>query len=343
MPSPKKTKSTQAQSRSAYRIGFDLGGTKMLAGVIDENNKVIGTHKMESLGYKGSRKGLQRMILTVRKAMKAAGVTPTQINSIGIACPAVVDMERGILLEAASLGWNKVAVGLALQKIFKTKVAVLNDVDAGTYAEYYLGAGKGARTVLGVFPGTGVGGGCVYDGKLIRGRKNSAMEIGNMRLLNAALTGNRLEPQRMEDLSSRLAMAINAAREAYRGNAPHLMKKIGTDLKTIKSRALFDSVKNGDKAVEEIVDNAIALLGISVAGVVDLLAPDRIVLGGGLAERFLEKYKKGLNKALRLYACPDLAKGVKICPASLGSDAVLLGASLYAEEHGKTFNITKKL
>ena len=125
-----------------YWIGFDLGGTKMMACVLDEKYNILGTARKSTGGAAGAAKGVKRIISTVREAMEDAGVDPSKCQGFGIGCPGTVDTEKGILITAPNLGWHRTQLGNALKKEFKCPVAVLNDVDAGTYAEYHLGSAK---------------------------------------------------------------------------------------------------------------------------------------------------------------------------------------------------------
>src|SRR5690606_30228773 len=152
------------------------------------------------------------------------------------------------------------------------------------YGEYRFGAGKNARCMIGIFPGTGIGGGCVYDGIILRGKQLSAFEIGHVQVNPAGQQCGCGRIGCLETEASRLAISAAAATAAYRGEAPHLYEDAKTDLGQIRSGALAASIKAGDKAVERIVVRAARLIGRVVGDLVNLLAPDVIVLGGGLVE-----------------------------------------------------------
>lgn len=313
------------QEKEKFRIGFDLGGTKMLATVLDSKYNIVGSAKTESRGYEGEEKGIARMARLTRQALRNSGVRINQLESAGFAVPGVVDMDKGVLVEATNLGWSNLPIRTAMEKILKVPVAVLNDVDSGTYGEYHKGAGRGCRTLLGIFPGTGIGGGCVYDGHILRGKKFSCMEIGNIKVP----TPSGLV--RMEDLTSRLAIAIQVAREAYRGNAPSVLEKAGTDVRKIKSGTIAKSMKV-EPDVKIIVDEAIEVLGYVTAGVVDLIGPDKIVLGGGLVEKMKQDFIKGITKSISMHTHKGIKKGVKVVGAELGDDAVVVGAAIFSSE-----------
>ena len=134
-----------------YWLGFDLGGTKMLAQVYDEDWKIVGRERKRTKPGSGADGGIDRMVETAQKALDSAKISCSELKGMGVGCPGPVDMDRGILLQPPNLGWESVNVKDRLEKVFSCPVAILNDVDAGVYAEYRQGAAKGARCVLGVF------------------------------------------------------------------------------------------------------------------------------------------------------------------------------------------------
>jgi glucokinase len=213
-----------------------------------------------------------------------------------------------------------------LKGAFKKPVAVLNDVDAGTFGEYKLGAGKGSRSLLGVFPGTGVGAGFVYDGKLVMGRSVSAMELGMIYMPGTHLGSSEFGAVMLEDLTSRLAFAAQAGVACYRGQLPELDKKTSGNLRDIRSKALANAFKSGDEAAVIMFRNSVRYLGMGVAAVVNLLAPDHITLGGGLVEELPMQYLNLLKEEVNRFAIPGLAKGIKYSIAKLGGTAVAAGS-----------------
>lgn len=313
-----------------YSVGVDLGGTKTLAAVFDGKYKALGTARTTTEGHRGAKEGLKRVWATVQDAMKQACVELEEVKAFGIGCPGVVDFEKGILREALNLGWRKVRVGEYLSKRIDRQVCVLNDVDAGTYAEYILGAGRGARSVLGVFPGTGVGGGFVYEGKILRGKAASCMEVGELRMLGSTLEGKMNEPVTLEGLCGRLAVAASCATEAARGNAPTIMENAGTDIHSIKSGTIKKSIDAGERAVLTIMKRSANYLGIGVSSVIELLAPEVVVLGGGLVEKMPEIYLEGVSSAVRRYGSRALVRDVRFAAAEMGDLAVAAGAAAYA-------------
>ena len=160
-------------------VGFDLGGTNMMACVYDGDLKLKGTKRRNTKGRIGVKAGLKRIATTIHEALGEAGIKPDRLAGIGVGCPGPLDLDRGVILETPNLGWRNANVATAIEKSFGCPAVIANDVDAGVYGEYRFGAAKKSRCVVGVFPGTGIGGGCVYEGSILRGKTGSCMEIGH--------------------------------------------------------------------------------------------------------------------------------------------------------------------
>ena len=308
-------------------IGFDLGGTKMMAVVYDQKFKLLGKKRKKTKGNEGAQAGVQRIISTLNEALADAKITPDQLKGIGCGIPGPLDLEKGIILEAPNLGWKNVRLKQMLSDEYHCPVTLLNDVDAGTFGEYRFGAGRGGRCVLGIFPGTGIGGGCVYHGQLIEGGNNSCMEIGHLTMdRNGRLCGCGKRGC-LETSASRLAIAAEAAAAAYRGEAPILLELAGTDLAQIRSGVLAEAIARGDKVVEAIVRNAASRIGLAIGNVANLLAPDIAVLGGGMVEAMSGLFLEEVSKAIGQSAMKPFAKDLTVKVAELGDFAGAMGAA----------------
>src|SRR5262245_3439219 len=312
-------------------VGFDLGGTKMLAAAFSPEFRVLGRRRRKTKGSEGAKAGLERIMETIHDALVEGKLSQEKLAGIGVGCPGNVDLEKGVVIDSANLGWKNVQIREALEKEFKCPAVVLNDVDAGVFGEYRFGAGKNARCVIGVFPGTGIGGGCVYEGQILRGKNVSCLEIGHVQVNPNGLICGCGRVGCLETEASRLAIAAAAATAAYRGEAPHLLAAAGTDLANIRSGVLADAIQAGDRVIERIVERAARLIGWVVGDVVNLLAPDVVVLGGGLVEAMPDLLVNEVEQAARQRAAPPFAKTFKVAPAKLGDDAVVRGAAAWAE------------
>lgn len=313
------------------RVGFDLGGTKMFAAVFDENYKLLGKDRKKTKGHQGVAAGVERVAQSIREALADAEATPDQLVGIGVGCPGVLDIDEGLLIDAVNLGWRDVRLKEILEREFGCPAVLANDVDAGVYGEYRFGAGRGAFCLLGVFPGTGIGGGCIYRGQIFRGRTQSCMEIGHMPLFPFGPRDGTGQRGTLEAYASRLAISAAAAQAAFRGQASNLMKAAGTDLSDIRSGTLAASIKAGDKAVEQAVADAGEMIGIAVGGIVNLLSPDVIVLGGGLVEAMPELLVKTVSDSARRHSMKAFEDTFKVVPAELGDNASVMGAAAWQE------------
>ena len=319
-----------ASSDTQIWIGFDLGGTKMLAIAYDQNWNILGRRRRKTKGREGSDSGIARIASTIDRLLDENNLKKGQIAGIGIGCPGPIDLEKGRILTTPNLGWDDVDVGSFLKKTFGCRAVVLNDVDAGVYGEYRFGAAKASRCAVGVFPGTGVGGGCVYEGNILQGAGISCMEIGHVRITAASRASGSATPGTLEAVASRLTIAAEAAKAAYRGDAPALFKNVGTDLSDIRSGALADSVAKGDKMIQSLIEQASQSIGVAVANVVHLLAPDKIVLGGGLVEAMEDLIVKSVRRSARDCVMPVYKDSFDVVAAKLGDDAGAMGAAAWA-------------
>lgn len=321
------TDSTDAADR--VWVGFDLGGTKMLAALFDDEFTLLGKRRRKTRGSQGAESGMSRIESTILKAFEEADQPLQRLAGIGIGCPGPVDMDHGRLLQAPNLGWDDVNIADRLADRFGCPVAVINDVDAGVYGEYRFGAATGARCAVGIFPGTGIGGGCIYRGEILQGAGVSCMEIGHTRISSSVRTGGYSFTGTLEAEASRLTVAAEAVKAAYRGEAPYLLRKAGTDLANVRSGTIAESINNGDIAVHSLVLEAAKTIGFAVVNIVHLLAPDRIVLGGGLVEAMEDLIVGTVKKTARKHVMQAYRHRFDVVAAQLGDDASVLGAAAW--------------
>lgn len=342
-------------------VGFDLGGTKMQVNIFDSSMKVLTTLRKKTKGSEGADAGADRIVQTIREAMEEIKLPADRLGGIGIGCPGQLDLDKGVVLDTPNLGWKNLPICDILKKKIGCPAVICNDVDAGVFGEFIFGAGRGARCLLGVFPGTGIGGGCVYEGKIIRGAVNSCMEIGHICVQPDGPLCGCGQRGCLEALASRLAITAAAAQAAHRGKAPRLVeamkeldkedredvmkdpskesrKKSATDIEDIKSGAIARAIKGEAKDLEElrtitrIVDNAIEWTGHGVAIAVNLLLPDVVVLGGGVVEKNSERYQKGVERVAGQRVLPAYRGSFKVVVAELEDDAGAMGAAAWARK-----------
>lgn len=317
-------------------IGFDLGGTKMLALVLNSEYKILGRERKKTKPKDNGELNIDRIVNTIKSALENAKLSEAKPGGIGIGVPGTLDLKKGTVLEAPNLGWKKMPLRELLEKEFSCPVVISNDVDAGIYGEYRFGAGKKSKSVLGVFPGTGIGGGFVKDDNLFTSGTTSCLEIGHMPAVAEGIICGCGRTGCLETVASRLAIAAAAAMAVYRGEAPNLQKISGTDISEIRSGALAQAIAAGDKKIELIVRHAAMHLGKVLGGVINLLAPEIVVLGGGLVEAMPELYLEEVQRYSSNQVMPSFENIYKIVVAKLGDDATALGAAAWARKVTET-------
>lgn len=319
-----------ASDSERYWVGFDLGGTKMLAKVYDDAFGEHGKKRKKTRGMEGAKAGVQRICSTIADAIQESGIDPGKLAGIGVGSPGPLDLERGVIIDTPNLGWQNVKLKATLEKVFGCPALILNDVDAGVYGEYERGAARGTRCAVGIFPGTGIGGGAVYDGALVRGKTQSCFEIGHVPVeADGPLCGCGKRGC-LEAVASRLSISAAVAAAAYRGEAPTILEAAGTDLSNIRSGLLAEAVEAGDQAVIDILTHSARRIGWAAAGVVHLLAPEVLVLGGGLVEAMPKLYVAEVEAGLKAQVMPAFRDTCRVASAELGDDASVLGAAAWA-------------
>lgn len=314
---------------SKYVIGIDMGGTKVLAGIVDKDHAVLSRAKVAT-DTSSLEQITNCLVGAVKEALETASVELSEVSAIGIGCPGPLDVERGEIVGSPNLGLDVIPVRKMLKEAFDKPVAVGNDVNTGTYGEVVMGAGQGYRNVVGLFPGTGLGGGIVIDGQLVQGSHGNAGEIGHMIIQPGGPMCGCGQRGCAEALVSRSAIAKELAGLAAAGKAPVILKLAGTDLKKIKSGVILKAIRQGDENAERVVRRAAKKMGRTMANCVNMLNPDLVILGGGLVEKLGSWYVDIAEASMRKYAMSVLVKDVKVVEAQLGDDAVLQGAAALA-------------
>lgn len=309
-------------------IGVDLGGTKMLTVLFDSHFKVIASEKSKTDSSAGKKRFIKILNESIQNVIEDGRCIPKHILGIGIAVPGVVNHQTKAIVSCPNLPFLKnFPLTALLKKHWKAKVIIENDVNAGLFGEFQFGAAKGFSQVVGIFPGTGIGGALILDGKLYRGATGAAGEIGHIMIDPFGPSCGCGKNGCLEALAGRVAIASEASVLALKQKAPHLFELAGTDVSKVKSRILKKAIQSGDKSVEKLVRSKARLLGQSMATVVNLLNPELIVLGGGLVEAMPEIFVKESRTAMHEFAMTSLASKVKVVAAQLGDYAVAKGAA----------------
>lgn len=316
-----------------YVVGVDLGGTKMLAAIISPTGEILCRVKRKTPVQEGPQAVMAAIAACVEDAVDKSKVSRSIVRAVGIGVPGPLDPESGVVTVAPNLGWKDVPVKTILEKHLSLSVFVENDVNAGTVAEHRLGAGIGVKDLIGIFVGTGIGGGLIFGGRLYHGFGKVAGEVGHMIIqYNGPRCGcgNR---GCFEALASRTAIVRDLAKAIAKGRKTMLTKMTdGNDIEKIGSSILAEAYRAGDSLTVKTLKRATRYCGIAVASLLNLLNPEMVVLGGGVVESLGADYVQRVAKVARKHTFDVTVKGVRIVPAQLGDDAVLLGAACLARE-----------
>jgi glucokinase len=307
--------------------GVDLGGTNIQIGIVSPENEVSGRVKLKTRASEGVDAVLDRLEEGVRTACEEVGVGVDDLGGVGVGAPGAVDPLRGVVGIAVNLGWRDVPLAKLLGDRLGVPVSIENDVNAAVYAEWRMGAGRGADHLLGVWLGTGVGGGLVLNGQLHEGHFLSAGEIGHIVL--------RPESERrrtVEDLCSRTAVVKRIAKAIEDGRESIVDELTKGNPGKAKSKVIGKAWEAGDELVLEIAEETAGYLGLAIANIVTLLSIERVVLGGGLGEVLGQTFADMVAERAREYVFPEAAKAMQVVPSDLEDNAGLLGAAECARE-----------
>ncbi|MCC6425543.1 MAG: ROK family protein [Phycisphaerales bacterium] len=307
-------------------VGIDLGGTNMQIGVLSPDQKLAGESKRKTKADEGADAIISRMIGGIEEACAAAKVTLRDLVAVGVGAPGAVDPEDGVVLEAVNLRWDDVPLASILSKRLGVPVFLDNDVNVAVYGEYRMGAGQGSKQLLGVWVGTGIGGGLILNDALYYGSFMTAGEIGHTILMPGNPPGSRS----LEHNCSRTAVVDRLVRLMKSNRKSILMKLSEGDYDNIKSKTIAEAYKRKDELTVEVIEDTAQMLGTAIANVVTLLSLERVVVGGGLTEALGSSWVELVKKQVRKIAFPDRAKKVDVVESQLMDHAGVYGAGMIA-------------
>jgi glucokinase len=311
--------------------GIDLGGTKIQTAIVDERRRVLGSARRPTPTSGGPADVAAEMAAAMRDAAANAGIDPATLAGVGVGSPGTID--GGTVTSARNLpGWEgSFPLAPELEKALGCPVSLGNDVQVATDAEFKLGAGKPYDSLLGVFWGTGVGGGLVVDGKPWVGR-GAAGEIGHIviELDGAQCTCGRRGC--MEAYAGRSAMEAHVAKQVEKGKETDLFKLMKERGRTRLTSGIWSrALDHGDKLAEHMIERALRALGAGVASACNVLDVECVIIGGGLGVRLGKAYAERIAQAMQPHLFADY-RPPDVHVAALGDLGGAIGATLLLEE-----------
>jgi glucokinase len=326
---PALANNLQRMNRAA--IGIDIGGTKTLCVLVDNECDVLKALKFKTHASKGQRSFLRRLFDALNVLRKIASQRNLSLVGVGVACAGQVDCQKLRIRSSPNLlRLEGCQIGKHLEDELGVSIYLDNDVQMGLYGEHVLGAARKALNALGIFFGTGVGSAVLINGTLHRGASGLGGQIGGILAQPVGGPKAALSHGIVDRIASKAAIAGEALVMAVKEWAPYLHDKVGSDLSKVTWGELRRSIKHGDDKVKEMLRARMRVVGIATSNVVNFLNPELIVLGGGLIHAFPDLALKEFEKGLRKYLMPEVSKVLKVKPASLGKHGPALGAAYVA-------------
>ena len=311
-------------------VGVDLGGTKILAGVFTQQLKCVGKNKLSTKPERGPRTVIERISRCVKEAVEECNLTLEQIKGVGIGAPGVVDAESGRVVFAPNLGWRNIDLKNQLESLLDLPVFTENDTNLCALGVYQVELESKPRHMLGVFLGTGVGGGIIIDGKLYSGFNKTAGEVGHMVIAAGGPKCSCGNLGCFEALVGRQSLFHRIKTKVKDGEKTVLTEILGSDLEDMRSGDLRKAIHKGDKLVQKVVEDAAEYTGIAIANLINIFNPEIVALGGGIIDALAKEMMPIIVETARDYAMPGTDKEVRIFASELGDDAGITGAAVLA-------------
>jgi len=314
-----------------YRICLDVGGTKVLGAIFNEAREPVFRIKKKSNENGDGLENVEQVIVSVAEELLASsGVSLKQVSAVASSIPGVVDQRAGLVLFTPNLPMRNYDMGAAMKRRFGVPFFLGNDVNLGVLGEHRYGAARGYRNVVGIFPGTGVGGGLILNGELYTGNAFKAGEIGHMVLDPEGPLCGCGQRGCLEAFSSKTGMSAYIRQQVSRGRESLLAEAVRTGV--FKSKKLKRALEAGDEVAMEAVDRACHWLAVATGSLINIFSPDLVLYGGGVIEALGDLYLEKILAEVDRYCMPEIRKTVELKNAFLGDDSVLYGALALIEE-----------
>ena len=309
-----------------YYVGIDLGGTNIVAGVVDEEYNIIAKASTKTNCPRPEKEIADDMAKMVLQAVENANLKIEDIEWVGIGTPGIANSSTGIIEYSNNLGFKDTPMVKYIQETIDKPVFIENDANAAAYGEFVAGAAKGANNAVCITLGTGVGGGIIVDGKIYAGSNFAGAEIGHTVI---EVDGAQCSCGRkgcFEAYSSATGL-IRMTKEAIAEHPGCIMEKMAEEKGKVTARTSFDSMRAGDEYAKAVVDKYIKYLAAGITNTINIFQPDVLCIGGGVCNEgdpLLLPMKEIVEKEVYTRNSP---KNTKIVIAELGNDAGIIGAA----------------
>ena len=313
-----------------YRIGIDLGGTNIVAGVVDDEFRIVATTKCKTRIPRPAEEIVVDMARMAKEAVQNAGLTMADIAYVGVGSPGTCNADTGIVEYSNNLQYEKLPLRDMLGGLLDKAVYIENDANAAALGEALAGAAKGAQSCVCITLGTGVGGGIIIDGKIYGGFNFAGAELGHTVIM---VDGELCTCGRFgcwEAYASATAL-INQTRRAMVNHPDSAMWSIAEDLDKVNGRTAFDGMRAGDAVAAHVVDTYIKYIATGLINVINIFQPEVLCIGGGICKEGDTLLKPLAAHIERERYSKYSSHQTRLCVATLGNDAGIIGAAFLGE------------
>ena len=310
-----------------YKLGIDLGGTNIVAGVVDENYKIVATAKRKTNCPRPADEIIDDMAAVALEAIKNAGLEKSDIEAAGVGTPGAIDPVNGMVTFSNNLDFYDVPMAKMLKERTGIDFYLENDANAAAYGEFVAGAGKGANNFIMITLGTGVGGGVIINRKIYSGSNYAGAELGHTVICMDGETCNCGRQGCWETYASATALIRQTKQAMIKYPESIMWKLCNNDINSVSGLTAFDAMRKGDAAGKAVVDKYVYYIAVGIANNMNIFQPDIICIGGGVSKegdniiKPIMEYVSGENYAR------NVAKKCEVKTATLGNDAGIVGAA----------------
>ncbi|MDD6488670.1 MAG: ROK family protein [Clostridia bacterium] len=312
-----------------YYLGIDLGGTNIVAGVVDEDYKIVVKESCKTNLPRPTDEICDDMAAVTLKALEKAGITLDDISFVGIGAPGAVNSQTGVIEFSPNFDAHNWEIAKMMEERLNKKVKVENDANAAAFGEYLAGAAKNAKNAVAITLGTGVGGGIIIDGKIYSGSNFAGAELGHIVIEHNGRQCGCGRKGCWEAYASATGL-INMTKEAIENpenKDSYLYKSVDGDVSKVSGITAFDAKRHDCPVGKAVVDTYISYLACGIVNVINIFQPDVLCIGGGISNQgdyLIEPLMKIVEEER---FTKHNAKQTKVCTALLGNDAGIIGAA----------------
>ena len=310
-----------------YKLGIDLGGTNIVASVVDDDYKIISTAKKKTNCPRPADEIIDDMAAAAFEAIEGAGLNVCNIEAAGVGSPGAIDPVNGIVCYANNLDFVNVPMAEMLKERTGIDFYIENDANAAAYGEYIAGAGKGTRNFIMITLGTGVGGGIIIDGKIYSGSNYAGGELGHTVIV---VDGEMCTCGRQgcwEAYASATALIRQTKQAMIRYSDSIMWQLCENDINKVSGITAFDAMRQGDAAGKAVVNKYVHYVAVGIANNINVFQPEIICIGGGVSKEGDNLIKPVVEFVNGENYARNISQKVQIKTALLGNDAGIIGAA----------------